>query len=501
MINNGLWILLYPNYMNKKKIKNRQELWITAVFIMLLSVFIGSCIDENLEVLGECPEVINTDPANGLDSDVPFGQVVNATFNTEMDSKTLIASSFRLETENTPSPNAKVEASKVVEGQFSYNGGERILSFKPNAPLAENTTYKATVFATVKDVSGNFMQNDFIWSFKTGIIPIPTVISNLPSNQATNVPLDQVITADFSEAMDPETIHNSSFLVTLNGNPVPGTITYDDVKASFTPNSRLLEGSTYTATLTKAAKSLQNKALENNHEWSFRTVDAVSTPIDATTIDLGAATEFGILAGVGVSNNAGFSEIRNLNVGISPGVRTSITGFPPAIVVNGEIHASDDLLPSGIAAHLTQAKEDLKNVYLFLEGATAPAPKTVAGDQGGKTLAPGIYKSTSTLLVQAGDLTLDAQGDANAVFIFQIASDFTTVGGAGGNIILTGGAQAKNIFWQTGSSATIGDNTAFHGNVLALTSITMNSGATAVGRMLARNGSVVLTNTNIIERP
>jgi hypothetical protein len=87
------------------------------------------------------------------------------------------------------------------------------------------------------------------------------------------------------------------------------------------------------------------------------------------------------------------------------------------------------------------------------------------------------------------------------VWIFQIASDFTTVGGAGGNVILIGGAQAKNVFWQTGSSATIGDFTAFKGNVLALTSITMNSGAVAIGRMLARNGSVVMTNTNIIEKP
>ena len=150
---------------------------------------------------------------------------------------------------------------------------------------------------------------------------------------------------------------------------------------------------------------------------------------------------------------------------------------------------------------LLQAKQDLLEAYLFAEGASSPAPATVAGDQGGKTLAPGIYKSTSTLLVQAGDLTLDAQGDPNAVWIFQIASDFTTVGGAGGNIILTGGAQAKNIFWQTGSSATIGDGTSFKGNVLALTSITMNSGATATGRMLARSGSVVMTNTNIITKP
>ena len=138
---------------------------------------------------------------------------------------------------------------------------------------------------------------------------------------------------------------------------------------------------------------------------------------------------------------------------------------------------------------------------LFAEGATSPAPAIVSGDLGGTTLAPGIYKTTSTLLIQSGDLTLDAQGDVNAVWIFQVASSFTTIGGAGGNVILSGGAQAKNIYWQTGSSATIGDFTIFKGNVLALQSITMNSGATATGRMLARNGSVVMTSTNIIDKP
>src|SRR5690606_99836 len=135
------------------------------------------------------------------------------------------------------------------------------------------------------------------------------------------------------------------------------------------------------------------------------------------------------------------------------------------------------------------------------EAAILPAPATVSGDLGGMTLAPGIYKSTSTLLIQSGSLTLDAQGNPNAVWIFQVASDFTTVGGAGGSILLSGGAQAKNIYWQIGSSATIGDFTSFKGNVLALTSITMNSGATAEGRMLARNGAVVLTSTNIISKP
>ncbi len=222
--------------------------------------------------------------------------------------------------------------------------------------------------------------------------------------------------------------------------------------------------------------------------------------ISGTVVDLNMADEFGILAGIDITST-GFSVINGMNVGLSPGVRSSITGFPPATVVNGAIYASDDIAPPGVAAMLTQAKLDLTNAYLFAEGATAPAPATVAGDQGGLTLAPGIYKSTSTLLIQSGDLTLDGQGDPNATWIFQIASDFTTIGGAGGNVILAGGAQAKNITWQVGSSATIGNGTSFKGNILALTSITMNTGSSIEGKLLARNGSVVLSGTNIINSP
>jgi hypothetical protein len=265
--------------------------------------------------------------------------------------------------------------------------------------------------------------------------------------------------------------------------------------AYFTPSSTLLPNTTYTATITNTAKSGTGIPLANEYVWEFNT----NAPIVGSVVNLGSAERFGILSGVGVSNNAGFSEIRNMDVGISPGVRSSITGFPPAIIVNGAMYASDDIAPAGIPAMLTQAKLDLTNAYLFAEGASYSAPITVSGDQGGKTLVAGIYKSTSTLLVQNGDLTLS--GSSTDVWIFQVASAFTTVGGAGGNIILSGGAQAKNVYWQTGSSATIGDYTSFKGNILALQSITMGAYSTAVGRMLARNGSVVMTHTNIITKP
>ena len=429
------------------------------------------------------PIVISTDATHNA-TNVPLNKQISATFSMPMDPATLTGAIYTILQGSTP-----------VTGTITYTGST--VTFTPAGDLAPNTVYTGTITTGASNLSGIAIKNDYVWTFTTGLSSAPKVSSTDPANLASGVALNKVISATFSEAMDAATISSASFKVMNGSDEVTGTINYAGTTATFTPASNLLSGVTYTATITSAAQNITGAPLANDYVWQFNT-NATLGPL---AVDLKSVGRFGIIAGVGVSNNAGFSEIRNLDVGISPGVRSSITGFPPAIIVNGAMYASDDIAPPGVAAMLSQAKLDLTDAYLFAEGATSPAPATVAGDQGGLTLAPGIYKSTSTLLIQAGDLTLDAQGDANAVWIFQIASDFTTVGGAGGNIILTGGAQAKNVFWQVGSSATIGDFTQFKGTILALTSITMNSGATAVGRMLARNGSVVMTNTNIIEKP
>lgn len=565
------------------------KLTATLCIVLFTTMFISGCKKDNyVPLVGVCPAVISTDPANA-ETNVALNKVITVTFNGVMDPKTINEESFTI-----------VGPTKI-EGKVSYNDTGVVMSFTPNTALATNTTYTGRVKSSVKDPMGNALQQDYVWSFSTGstvsprviatdpisnetgvflnkiitadfsmamdpltingttftikqngtaiagtvsyvdstatfqpaaaltpnttytgtittgakntsgvaipanytwtfitgAISAPMVISTDPANNATGVPINKVITATFSEVMNPLTINNTTFMVKQGSNVVAGVVTYNGSTATFTPSGQLLSGVIYTATITTGAKNPAGTPMANNYVWNFST----GAPSGAQGVDLKTVERFGIIAGVGISNNAGFSIIRNMDVGISPGVRSSITGFPPATVVNGAIYASDDVAPAGVAAMLTQAKQDLTDAYLFAEGATSPAAVIVSGDQGGKTLAPGIYKSTSTLLIQSGNLTLDAQGDANAVWIFQIASDFTTIGGAGGNVILTGGAQAKNVFWQTGSSATIGDFTSFKGNVLALTSITMNSGATAVGRMLARNGSVVMTNTNIIDKP
>ncbi|MBE0664100.1 MAG: DUF3494 domain-containing protein [Bacteroidales bacterium] len=211
--------------------------------------------------------------------------------------------------------------------------------------------------------------------------------------------------------------------------------------------------------------------------------------------DLKSAADFAVLAGTGISFAAPMNEINDLDIGLYPGFLSSITGLENLTLNNGQVLAADQD-PGNV---LPQAKIDLRNAYLFAAASTVPAPATVSGNQGGSTLAPGIYKSTSTLSVDGTPLTLDAGGNENAVWIFQIASGLTTT--VGGDIVLAGGAKANNVYWQVGSSATIGNDTDFKGNILALVSITMNTGSTLDGRALARNGAVTFAGGSTMNKP
>jgi len=429
------------------------------------------------------PLVTSVDPMNNA-LNVAINKTLSANFNMVMDGTTITSTTFTLKNGNN-----------TVNAAVNYSGTTATLN--PVSDLLPGTTYTATITTGAKSAGGVALASNYVWTFTTATAVAPTVILTDPLNNATNVALNKLVSATFSVPMDQTTINSNTFTVKIGANTVAGSISYSGSTATFTPMGGLQSGNTYTATITTGAKNLDGTPLANNYVWTFSTV----SPTGPNAIDLKTAGEFGIFAYTGISNNAGPSIINNMDVGIFPGVRSSVTGFPPGEVVGGAIYASDDLTPPGTFDRLNQAKLDLTAAYLAAEAAVAPAPATVSGDQGGLTLAPGIYKTTSSLSVANGSLTLDAQGDQNAVWIFQIGTTLTTVGGAGGSIILTNGAQAKNIFWQVGSSATIGDFTIFHGNVLAYTSITMNSGAVATGRMLALNGAVVLTSANTINKP
>jgi hypothetical protein len=458
---------------------------LTPIITLLLAVVMIGCKKE--ENTGSSLAIASAYPAtNAMASG--HNLTISASFTVAMDPSTINTSTFLVK-----------QGSNTILGTVAYSSMTATFTPLIQMPMHVNTT--ATITTGAKSLAGQSLSTDYVWGFST--CHPPTVVSTNPANLATCVPVDKPISVTFNKYVDLLTVNNSTFTVVTGTTLVAGSFTQHDSTSTFTPTSNLLPATLYTVTITTGVMNGDKNPMENNFVFSFTTL-APSCPQSQgcpLKVDLRTAERFGILAGVGISN-VGLSEIHTMSVGISPGFRSSVTGFPPAVVFGGLIYAADDIAPPGAIA--TQAQIDLTNAYLVAEGATSPTPVVISGDLGGRTLGPGIYKSTSTMLLQSGDLTLDAgQGscDSTSVWIFQVGSALTTVGGGGGNVILINGAKASRVFWQVGSSATIGDGTKFKGTMMALTSITLGSGASVQGRALARNGSVTLSSANIITRP
>ncbi len=202
----------------------------------------------------------------------------------------------------------------------------------------------------------------------------------------------------------------------------------------------------------------------------------------ATSVNLGTASSYAVLAGSTVTNTG--SSVLTGDLGVSPGM--AVTGFPPGMVIGGTIHAGD--------AAAALAQHDLTTAYNAAAGLTRTG--TLTGQNlGGLTLTPGVYFFASSAQL-TGQLTLNNLGNPNALFVFQIGSKLTTASNS--SVIFSNSLADSNVFWQVGSSATLGTTTAFEGNILALTSITLNTGATiGCGSALARNGAVTL-DSNVI---
>ena len=211
-------------------------------------------------------------------------------------------------------------------------------------------------------------------------------------------------------------------------------------------------------------------------------VGARSAAAQEAPVGLGTANSFAVLAGTTVTNTG--PSVISGDLGVSPG--TAVVGFPPGTVNDGVIHAAD--------AVALQAQADVVTAYDDAAGRATTA--TISADLGGQTLVSGVY--TGGALGLTGTLTLDAQGDPDAVFVFQAASTLITASSS--TVDLINGADVCNVFWQVGSSATLGTDSVFVGTVLALTSIAATTGATVEGRLLARNGEVTLDN-NVITAP
>jgi hypothetical protein len=409
------------------------------------------------------PTVIVTIPADNT-TGVPINSKLAATFSKAMNPATITNTTFTLQQGSTP-----------VTGTVSYASGTA--TFAPATNLTTNTLYTATITTGATDLAGNALASDFVWSFTTGAstdTTAPTVSSTIPTDTVTGVPINQTVNATFSKAMDPATITTANFTVTGPGGTVTGTVAYVAASriATFTPASDLAPSTTYTNTITTGATDLAGNALVSDFVWSFTTGTQIETNL--MSINLGSASTFAIMATAAIS---GGGDQINGDVGLYPG---SAQGIPPS-EINGVIHVNDQAIIDAQAALLAAYNDAVSR---------SVNAQTLPGNLGGLTITPGLYVNSSSVEISGTGanaiLTLDAQGDANAVFIFKMASTLTM--GTGTSIVLSGGAQAKNVYWQVGSSATLGTTSIFKGNILAAVTITVNNGAAVEGRLFAGSG-------------
>ena len=467
------------------------------------------------------PTVLSTVPAAGA-SNVATNSKITAVFSEDMDASTLSGASFTLTNSTLGS---------AVAGTVSYAAGARTATFTPTGgSLPNNTAFTATVTAAATDLAGNGLAGNtaafpnagsHVWTFNTAAVGdtiAPTVTVVNPLDGSTGICLTKVVSATFSEAMDPATVNAASFFVTDRGADVPGTVTYDAASqtARFVPSNAtgLAASRTFIATIVAGAagvKDLAGNPLAVNRVWSFTT----GVQPCAAGVNLGSAASFGSFGGAAGITNQGINTVVGGNIGTTAAC-TLITGFHDAAnvytqtplnvgAVNGSVYCAPPA--PGTASSMaiaTQALADAQAAYNAL-AALPPGSDPGAGQLGGLVLAPGVYTAAGgTFGITTANLTLDAQGDANAVWVFQSAAGLTVGQPAlPRSVLLLNGAQARNVFWQVGSAARIEDRSVMVGTIIAPAGVTISTaGQTAqtmlTGRAIGLTASVTMVNTTVV---
>lgn len=460
-----------------RKLKN-----VFAIVAALSVLFLSGCKDDDP---GIPPTVTSTSPADNALS-IATNSSVTATFSVPMDPATITAAQFTL-----------LQGATVLTGAVTYSG--LTATFSPSVNLEGNKLYTATITKAAKNMAGDALLINHVFTFTTGTAPdvtLPLVSSTDPLSAATNIARNKTITATFSETMDASSITSSTFTLKKGLTSISGTVSYSSMVASFNPTTTLDASSVYTATITTDAKDAAGNTIATNNVWNF-TTGGTSTSL--AVVDLGAASNYLILAKTAI-NNSSTSALTG-DIGLSPAATsyitglalTNATGYATSAQITGKVYAADMADPTPI--NLTTAVNNMITAYNDAAGRLSPDFLELGtGNIGGKTLVPGLYKWTNTVTLPS---SVTISGGANDVWIFQIAGDLTM--SAGVNITLAGGAQAKNIFWQVAGQASMGTTSHFEGNILSMTGITLQTGASLTGRALAQ--TAVILDSNALTKP
>jgi hypothetical protein len=459
------------------------------------------------------PTVVVTLPANGATA-VATNTQVTASFSEPMLASTLTGTSFKL---------MNTTLGTAVAGSVSYVAASRTVVFTPSTPatLASGSLFTATLTNAATDLAGNALAANQVWTFTTGAVADatpPTVTTLSPADASTLVCLSKTVSATFSEAMDASTISTTSFAVSDAGVPVPGPVSYDAPSqvATFVPTAVAGFAASRSITVTVlggsgGVKDLAGNALAANRVASFST----GTQACLGPVALGTAASFGAFGGGAGVTNQGINTVVGGNLGTTAAC-TLITGFHDGAnpytettlnigAVNGSINCGPPAPgTTQTLAVATQARNDAQTAYDAL-AALPPGSDPGAGQLGGLVLAAGVYTAAGgSFAVTTGDLTLDASGDANAVWVFQTASALTVgLPATPRRVQLINGAQAKNVYWKVGSAARIEDGSTMVGTLIAPAGVTISTAGqtaqtTLIGRAIGLTASVTLVNTTIV---